>query len=432
MSIFWIVVGLLIAGALMFVLPPLLSGRSRAARVATRDEVNVSVYRDQVRELEIDLAAGTLSPDQYQQARSELESRVVEDVDSAATQAATTKSGSGRLVAAIAGVGIPVVALSMYFALGNPKALDPAQAPPPQAGAGQQGHEVTPEQINAMVDGLAQRLQAEPGNIDGWVMLARSYNALQRYGEASKAYAKAVELVPDNGQLLADYADALAMAQGRSLTGEPEKLIARALKVDPRNVKALALSGTVEFEKNNFRAAVEQWQQALAVTPPDSGFAQGLQNSIAEARQRGGLKAGPAALAGAPAAAAPASAAPSPPSDAATGGSISGTVQLAPALAGKASPEDTVFVFARAASGPRMPLAIVRKQVKDLPLEFALDDSMSMMPNMKISTVGDVVVGARISKTGNAMPQPGDLQSATLPARLGVSGLAVTIDTEVK
>jgi cytochrome c-type biogenesis protein CcmH len=348
---------------------------------------------------------------------------VLEDVDSEAARAAEAGGNAGRIAAIVSGVAIPVIALAMYFALGTPAGIAP-QPVATTGGAPGQGHEVTPDQINAMVDALAQRLQAEPGNVEGWVMLARSLNALGRYPEAVKAFAKAVELVPDNGQLLADYADSLAMAQGRNLMGEPEKLIQRALQVDPTNIKALALAGTVAFEKKEYGAAANYWQQAAALAPPESGFSQGLQNSIAEARQRGGLKAEPVAESQ------PAAGGGSAP--AAAGGNISGKVQLAPALAAKASPTDTVFVFARAASGPRMPLAIVRKQVRDLPFAFSLDDSMSMMPNMKLSTAGDVVVGARISKTGNAMPQPGDLQSATQPARIGIGGLQVTIDEEVK
>jgi cytochrome c-type biogenesis protein CcmH len=423
MTTFWIVAGLLLAGALLFVLPPLIGGRRKQGLVASQDEANVSIYRDQLQELDEDLAAGTLSPDQYQQARREVESRVLEDVGSEAARAAEASGNAGRIAAIVSGVAIPVIALAMYFALGTPAGI----APQPMAareGAAGQGHEVTPEQINAMVDALAQRLQNEPGNAEGWVMLARSLNALGRYPEAVKAYAKAVELVPDNGQLLADYADSLAMAQGRNLMGEPEKLIQKALQVDPTNIKALALAGTVAFEKKDYGTAVKHWQQAAALAPPESGFAQGLQSSIAEARQRGGLKTEPVAKSQ------PAADGGNAP--AAASGNISGTVQLAPAQAAKAAPTDTVFVFARAASGPRMPLAIVRKQVKDLPFAFALDDSMSMMPNMKLSTAGDVVVGARISKTGNATPQPGDLQSATQPARIGTGGLQVTIDEEVK
>lgn len=420
MTTFWIVAGLLLAGALLFVLPPLLSGSRRSGLVASRNEANVSIYRDQFQELDADLASGTLSPDQYQQARRELESRVLDDVGAGGAVAVAPAGQGGRLIAVVTGVAIPVLAVSLYLALGNTKGLQPDQVAAVQGGSGAQGHEVTPEQISAMVDALAQRLQAEPGNAEGWVMLARSYNALQRYGDAVKAFAKAVELVPNDGQLLADYADAMAMAQGRNLQGEPERLVRRALEIDPRNIKALALAGTVEFEKKNYKAAADHWQQAALLVPPQSDFARSVQNSIAEARKLGGIKA----------AAAEPAAAPAQPGAVAVG-SISGTVQLAPALAAKVAPTDTVFVFARAASGPRMPLAIVRKEVKDLPIAFSLDDSMAMAPNMKLSAFEQVVVGARISKSGNATPQPGDLQSTTHPARLGVSGLSVTIDSEV-
>lgn len=417
MTTFWIIAGLLLTGALLFVLPPLLSSRGRGTQAASRDETNVSIYRDQLKELESDLAAGVLPRDQYEQARRELEKRVLEDV-SGAGAARPAAARSGKLVALVVGVSIPLVSVLLYHALGNPRGLD-AQPVASGAASGPQ-HEVTPEQIQQMITALAARLKEQPDNIEGWVMLARSYTVMQRFPEAVQAYKQVVDRMPDNGQVLADYADALAMAQGGTLRGEPEQIIARALKVDPNNVKALALAGTVEFDKKNYAAAVENWEHALAGVPAESQFAQSVQSSIAEAKQLGGIK-----TAAAPAAA---------PVEkvAGTGGAVSGTVNLAPALAAKAAPTDTVFVFARAATGPRMPLAIVRKQVKDLPVSFTLDDSMAMAPNMKLSSFPKIVVGARVSKTGNAMPQPGDLEGMTQPVTAGTSGLVVTIDGEVK
>lgn len=298
------------------------------------------------------------------------------------------------------------------------------------------------EQIEAMADGLRQRLETEPQNAEGWAMLGRSYSVLGRASDAVPAYRKAVELVPDDAGLLADLADSLAVTNNRQIAGEPMTFVQRALKIDPNQPKALSLAGTEAFLRGDFKAAAAMWERILVTQPADSPMAQQVRESINEARQRGGMPlladgAMPEMPKGVTAQAAPAAAqtaAPAAPAaqPAAPGKtSVAGTVTLAPALAGKASPEDTVFVFARAAEGPRMPLAIVRKQVKDLPITFTLDDSSAMAPTMKLSNYPQVIVGARISKTGNAMPQPGDLQGLSQPVALGASGLKIVIGEEV-
>jgi cytochrome c-type biogenesis protein CcmH len=415
MTTFWIIAGLLIAGALVIVVSSLSGVRNRRNRAATRQEANISIFRDQMQELDADLAAGTLSRDQYDQAQRELESRVLEDTASGdATD--VSRSSAGRLIPLVVGVGVPVLAVTLYLLLGNPRGLEPQQPPPAAAAAPGQAHDVTAQQITEMVAGLAAKLQQDPSNPQGWIMLARSYNVLQRFAEAAQAYEKALALMPGNSQVLADYADALGMVQGGDMTGKPTVLVAQSLKADPNNIKALALAGTIEFEKANYAVAVDHWQKAASLLPADSEFARGLQGSIVEARQKGGL-APVEPIAGV---------------NAVGGASISGTVSLAPELAGKVAPSDTVFIFARASSGPRMPLAIVRKQVKDLPVSFALDDSMAMAPTMKLSLFPQVVVGARVSKSGNATPKPGDLESTVQPAALGASGLALVIQSEVK
>ena len=277
---------------------------------------------------------------------------------------------------------------------------------------------MSPEQIEKMIKELEARLEKEPGNAEGWMMLARTYYALNRYPDAARAFERATALVPDNAALLADYADALGAAQGGTLQGKPLELVARALAADPTQWKALALAGTAAFDRKDYAQAVGYWERMKATVPAGSQIAQSIDASIAEARELGGLKAGPASSSPAIAKAAPATpAAAATPAPAATpgpvasaaapaaagGGSVAGTVALAPALAASASPDDVVFVFARAAQGPKMPLAILRKQVKDLPLTFTLDDSMAMAPNMSLSNFAEVVVGARLSKSGQAM-----------------------------
>jgi cytochrome c-type biogenesis protein CcmH len=272
-----------------------------------------------------------------------------------------------------------------------------------------------------MVEKLAERMQANPDDPEGWAMLARSYSVIGRHGEAAKAYREAASRMPDNAQLLADYADTLAMIQGRKLQGEPEKLIARALKADPDNVKARALAGTVDFERGDYAGAVAHWEHILKVGP-DSKLAERVRASVDEARTllaREGGKPGP--VAAVPAAKPEARSAPAP------GASVSGVVQLAPELQAKVSPEDTVFVFARPAEGPRMPIAILRARAKDLPLEFTLDDRAAMTGGSRLSDQKLVVVGARISKTGSATAQPGDAHGQSTPVVPGAKGVRIVV-----
>jgi cytochrome c-type biogenesis protein CcmH len=248
-------------------------------------------------------------------------------------------------------------------------------------------------------------------------MLARSYTMLGRRAEAVTAYERAVALQEGDASLLADYADALAVTRESRLAGEPAALVERALKLDPNHAKALSLAGTAAFERKDYAGAVARWEHLLEVAPPDSPFVEPMRANIAQARELGGLAA----------TSAPASATGPGKLVAAGGGSVSGTVRLAAAAAAKASPEDTVFVFARAAGGSRMPLAILRKQVKDLPLDFRLDDSMAMSPSTKLSSAAKVVVGARLSKSGDAMPQAGDWTGQSDAVALGATGLRIEI-----
>jgi cytochrome c-type biogenesis protein CcmH len=245
------------------------------------------------------------------------------------------------------------------------------------------------------------------------MMLGRSYAVMGRFGESSEAYAKAAARMPQDAQLLADYADSLAMAQGRTLKGEPERLLLRALAIDPNNVKARVLAGTAAFGRNDRTAAISHWERALSVLPEESDTAQRLRASIAKARAPGEeaqvAKRAPA-----------------------TGGvRVSGVVRIDPKLAGKVAPDDTVFIFARAAEGPRMPLAVLRKQGRDLPVRFTLDDSMAMAPQMRLSAFPRVVIGARVSRSANASARPGDLQGSSAPVGVGAERVEVTIDTEI-
>jgi cytochrome c-type biogenesis protein CcmH len=409
-TVFVAIAGLLAIGALGFVVLPLLKRHSGAG--LSHDAINVAVYRDQLRELEADLRAGTLGQDQYDRSRAEIEARLLQDVNQPDSSPAQRRSEGSAVAFAIA---VPACALVVYLAVGTPQAVLTATAPPGSP------HGVTEEQVVAMVERLAARMRESPDDPQGWKILARSYAALGRFKEAADAYANAAARVSDDAQLYADYADALAMAQGRTLEGAPEKLIARALEIDPANTKALALAGTIAFNRKEYAKAADYWERILAVVPPESETAQAARANVAEARALAG---------GAPAAPPPAAAAPA--AAPAAGSRVSGTVRLAPELAAKVAPTDTVFVFARAAEGPRMPLAILRRQARELPISFALDDSMAMTPAMKLSGFSQVVIGARVSRSANATPQPGDLQGLTAPVEVGAERIEVVIDTQLR
>ncbi|OWW19512.1 c-type cytochrome biogenesis protein CcmI [Noviherbaspirillum denitrificans] len=410
MTVFLIGAGLLVAVALALLLPPLLRKEQTPDHVQ-RDQLNLAVLRDQLRELEADREAGLIEQAAYDSARHELERRVAEEVLPQATVTAT--DGGKRWMAGVVGVAVPVVAVTVYMLLGTPEAMNPAQQ---VAAAHQQNsHEVTSEQIQGMVTSLAERLKNEPDNIEGWHMLARSYNAIGSYKEAADAYARLVQLVPNDSNLLADYADTLAMALGRTLVGEPEKLAEKATQIDPQNVKAIALWGSAAFERKDYAVAAQRWQKILALVPADSEVARSVSGSISEAQRLGNL---PQTV----------QVAPEAPKAAAGGAKVTGTVDIDPALRAQVSDTDTVFIFARAAEGPRFPLAVLRKQVKDLPASFELNDSMSMMPEAKLSSVPMVVVGARVSKNGSATPAPGDLEGLTAPVAPGAANLKITIN----
>jgi cytochrome c-type biogenesis protein CcmH len=321
----------------------------------------------------------------------------------------------GRAAAILAGVAIPIVSILLYFAVGNPGALAPRG----------DGHGITRNQIEGMVERLAARMKENPEDATGWAMLGRSYAVLDRFSEAAAAYANAVKRSPPDAQLLADYADALAMAQGRRLEGEPERLIAQALKIDPKNVKALALAGTAAFERHDFKVAIAHWRKILEIVPPNSDMADSIRDSIADAEK---LSGSPPKLAGGAATTKPAPAR----AAASASGAVSGTVQLAPALAARVAPGDTVFVFARAVDGPRVPLAVTRKQVRELPAAFTLDDTMAMAAGMKLSDHPRVVVGARVSKSGQPTPQPGDFEGLSAPVKVGDTGVTVVITNEIR
>ncbi len=419
-------------------------------------EPTIETLKSQLLQLKQLHDAGALPKAEYDSSKAGLERRLLELVMAGPVQApaaaaqqvaprtgpaagepATTQmvdsgragtAAPSRRMLAVLGVTVLVLAVGGYAYTGAPS-LVTSSAPPVAAGAAGQepgagSHSVSAEQIAEMAQRLAARLKEQPQDPQGWAMLGRSYAVLGRSHDAVQAYQTAVAQQGDDAVLLADYADALAVQNNRVLAGEPMKWVRRALEIDPKNIKALALAGTDAFDRKDFAGAAKLWEKLLEYGPSDPAFVQQIKGSVAEARERAGL--GPVVAQAAPPAA---PAAPKSPGDAAPVGaaSVSGTVTLSPALTAKASPDDTLFIFARAAEGSRMPLAIVRKRVRDLPVRFTLDDSLAMSPAAKLSGASSVIVGARISKSGDAMPAPGDLEGQVGPLPLGTRGIALEI-----
>jgi cytochrome c-type biogenesis protein CcmH len=419
MTVFWLTAAALTALALALLLVPLWRPASPGrGNAAAPGQAGLAILRGQLAQLDAQRAAGVLDAAQHAAARADIERRALEEAGDGPGTASRRAPGAGVVrparTAVLLGLALPCLALGMYGTLGNPQALRdaPATASASANALGGTGSEVTQAQIVSMVEQMAQGLHnPPPGQVPdpaAWAMLARSYAALERFDAADRAYARAIELAPTDAQLLADRADVLAMLQGRNATGEPARLIEQALRLDPKNLKALALAGSAAFERQDFAAATRYWVQARALAPAGSEFATGLERSLEAARVAGGTQ---------------------PMTAATSGGRISGTVVLAPALAAQAAPGDTVYIFARAAQGGRMPLAILRRQAHELPVHFTLDDSMAMSPEMRLSGQTQVLLGARISRSGQALPQRGDLVGQSAAQPVGATNVVLTIDS---
>lgn len=401
--------------------------------LAIGDASPVERYREQLRELDRLHEQGTLGAEAHASARAAIERKILDHVMAEPPAAAPAAPPSApvlrrppKLALAISAAVVAVVAAGSWW-LGNDTPASGAPDEPAAAAGSQAPHELGADQIAGITDKLVARLAQQPDDYNGWAMLARTYAVTGRHDQAVPAFRKAAALRGDDPVLLADYADALAMTQQRSLAGEPIALVKKALAVDPDNVKALSLAGTEAFERKDYATALKHWERLKSVAPADHPIARGVQGAIDEARELAGLPPLPAA--------APTvregTTAPAAGAAAAAGASITGTITLAPALKAQTSPDDTLFVYARPADGSRMPVAIRRHRVADLPLRYTLDDSHAMSPAAKLSGQRQVIVSARISKDGQAMPQPGDLQGLSAPVVPGASGVAVLIDQTV-
>ena len=390
---FWTIAATMVLVALALVLRPLVRGGGAAdARLAALERAR----RD-----------GVLSEAEYASKRAAL-----------AGEAGTAHAPVPRALASVLALVIAIGAVALYRVVGQPLGLFATPRVAATASV-----EAPPGEAPALEDAtreLAAKMAESPEDFDGWLLLGRSYKQLQQFAEARDALAKANALRPEDPDAMVEYAEALALAsEDRRLAGEARALLDRALALEPNHQRGLWLLGIAAIQDERWADAVATWETLLPQLPPESSVAESVREQIAQARARAGMPALAERVGGEPAtgdAAPPAPAAAAPAADdAATGPRLVVEVSIAPELAARIAPTDTLFVFARAPEGPKMPLAIQRIPVPSLPATIVLDDSMGMMPALKLSQAGTVVVGARISKSGNATPSSGDLEVISRP-----------------
>jgi cytochrome c-type biogenesis protein CcmH len=409
--VFWIAALAMLAVALAFVIPPI--AVARGSRGPSRADVQRAMYQEQLQELNAQRDAGSLDPESFREAREELDR---DFLDQQSNETATpTGTTAYPYRAAIVAVLIPAAATGMYLAAGTPSALldeAPQQARPserPHAG----GESAPP--IEDMVATLEQRLTREPGDAQGWAMLARSYQVMNRPDDARRVLGQALGHHPDNPALLVNLAEVLATGNGNRLDGKPMEYVRRALEIQPDFPRALWLAGIHALNQGDPQAAVESWERVLRVAKLEPGARAQIEDAIADARQR---------AAGTPA---PATAT----STAAEAGSVEVTVTLADALVQHIQGNETLFVFARASTGPPMPLAVKRLTSSALPVTVVLDDSSAMAPELRLSQFDPVVVTARISRSGTPTATSGDLQGVSAAVSPGDSPETTVIIDQV-
>jgi cytochrome c-type biogenesis protein CcmH len=438
MIIFWVFAVGLAGLAVLFVVAPLLSKRDSGGEVV-QDELNLAVFRRQLNELDSDLEAGELDKTQYKAARRDLERELLYDVDGAKIAHDQTTVKTSPVTALLLALAVPAFSFALYIKIGERDIIPRLEMAATGQTAMSAGHPGAADgqplpSMDELVARLAAKMEQNPDNLEGWLMLGRSYFAVNQPNKALEALDRAVGLAPENPEVMLAYAQAVAANADGKLAGRPAELIARALEIDPANVTGRWLNGLIAYQEDDFPIAVERWEAILVELDPAGDEAGELREFIADARERGGVTPTPHNGQAPNQTAAAASATPDASAVAASpetaGPAVTVNVSLAESLWKQADVNHTLFVYARAAAGPPMPLAVKRLTTGDLPVTVTLDDSMAMIPAMRLSAFPEVTVGARISASGQATPQSGDLEGEVSPVRPGESGpVDVVIDS---
>lgn len=394
----------LILLALALLIPSLI--RKNRLEADRFDQENTRIARERLAELKNDLAEGNISQQEYDQVKDELEQTLAMDLSQEGDEKSTVVENSDKSLAIILLVLIPVLSILTYSQLGRFDSLD-GSAAQEMAGSGHEEGEMSMSMEQAVAQ-LAERLQQQPDNAEGWFMLARSFMSMERYGEAASAFGKTVALMPGNADLLLAYADALAMIEGGKLSGKAYAIIKQALEIDPQNLQGLWMRGMAANETGDYRLALSSWYQLMPLLDDNVEAQTQLRSMIASVEPQLGSDALSELRK-------QYFAEPQTQAEVASAASITVSVSLDDSMRDKVSASDTLFILARAVNGPPMPLAAVRKQVSDLPIKVVLDDSMAMMPAMKLSLFEQVKVSAIVSKAGQAGLKSGDLFGEVSP-----------------
>ena len=405
MYIFWILIAAILIVAISVLIIPLLA-KSRSSGIVTGDRQAHSLARRKLEELEIDRSEGNLDETQYHAARTELERLILDELDNGNPEPEMVQGTGNRSAIITILILLPLMALTVYHQIGRPNIIMNLANMEKMADS----KEAMPS-IDEMVTQLALRLQSQPDDAEGWTMLARSYMVMKKYQEAVQAWERVYALDGENVEVLIHYADALSMASGRNMKGRPEQLIEKALQLQPQNPTALWLAGIAAYQNNAYESAIGFWHRLLPLLGNDTQSIREVHQFIAQAQDKLGIT-GTVAI-------------PLPQS-----GSLTVDVSLNPELVGTVNPEDTVFVIAREIDGMPLPVAVVRRQVRDLPLHVVLDDSMAMMPSRKLSSFSMVEISTRVSKSGQPTLQSGDLVAKSQQVKVGQSQpVTLVIDT---
>ena len=382
--LFWLIVSVLVLIAFLFILPAF--WRRQLIADANLDQENITIAQYRLAELKESRLSGALSESEYAEQLADLELALSDDLD--IKTAAKVTNAQGRWVVYVVLIVVPLLSTGLYFLLGNYPAVSHS------AEMSVDTERLKLAEINKMVTRLAEKMQDNPDNGQGWLMLGQSYRALEQYPKAVEALANAYRLLGDKPEVMLLYADALANANDKNLIGKPSELIAKVLAIEPDNMEALWLGGMAKAQSGEDQAAYDTWKKLLGLLPPGSEGQKQIQGLLDQL-----VAEKPQVIV----------ADKSNKPVVANGVEVKVAVDMTAELKATAKPNDTVFIYAQALSGPKMPLAIARKIVSELPVTVILNDSMTMMPNMKLSNFPKIKLLARVSASGNAMPQAGDL-----------------------
>ena len=396
MASFFIPAFLLLALVLLLLLRPFIfSGKGEGT---SRRQMNAAIYREELEKLAAEHAAGTIDAQEYEISHAEMRQRLFQDTNEEDDKAVM---GSSKKVVIGLCLFIAILSSGLYFSLGDVLRVSQKNEQQPMTQVG----------VEKMVAEFALKMEADPTNLKGWAMLGRSYRMLGRNEDAAKSFSRAGQLINEDPELLAEYADTLVALANGNFAGKPLQLINQALKLDPNNLLALWLSGTASFNNGDYKSAVQTWEKLAQQLPPGSEEARTIESSIAEARSKGGLAGTNTNINTA----------------VANGKGVSGKIEISAELKSKVKSGDVLMVIARQ-PGERMPVAVLRVPPTEFPMNFALTDALAMNPSAPISKLSDVSIEVRISKTGMAKAEEGDLISSVQTVKVGSNQVKLLVD----